>query len=318
MSGFANQIIGGLSKLIRPAIQSPNYKPSSAGWTINQDGSAEFNDATFRGTVVINSAGTALLVYDGTPAAGNLILSLSAFAGNDVYGNNYPGGICTTNANGTASNAGYTARWNPTDPLSGVQPLSLAFINNLQCGLISQPELIVESATSDLVLEAGPASFLRALADNIFIGQAGAALSKMQFGAGAPGGYYHEDGNLSGGITTGGTTFDLQPISGLSDYGTAISGTTWTAPVTAVYLINATIEVKGTFSSGIRTALGINTSTGLLVQDDTPIPAANQWTKQVTLCKYLLAGTTVTITSFMASGTSLSIFNSSFAFHRLL
>lgn len=318
MSGFTDSIVGGVGSLIRQYIKSPNYAKGVSGWSINQDGSAEFNDATFRGTVVIDAAGTSLLIYDGAPAAGNLILSLSAFAGTDVYGNNYPGGICTTNANGTASNAGYTSRWNPTDPLSGVQPLSLAFINNLQCGLISQLELFVQSTTNDLVLQAGPGNFLRALADNIFIGQAGATLSKIQFGAGAPGGYYHEDGNLSGGINTGGTTFNLESIDGLSDYGSAIVGNTWTAPVNAVYLINASIDVHGTFSSGIRTAFAINTSSGLVVQDDTLIPAANQWTKQVTLCKYLLAGTTVTITSFMPSGTSLSIFNSSFAFHRML
>ena len=51
MSGFANSIIGGMSKLIRSAIQSPNYLAHSMGWTINKDGSAEFNDLTVRGTI---------------------------------------------------------------------------------------------------------------------------------------------------------------------------------------------------------------------------------------------------------------------------
>ena len=44
MSGFANSIIGGMSNLIRKAIQSPNYQPGTEGWTVNQDGSAEFNN----------------------------------------------------------------------------------------------------------------------------------------------------------------------------------------------------------------------------------------------------------------------------------
>lgn len=42
-------IVGG-TVLRRPAIQSPNYQTGSAGWTINADGSAEFNNVTVRGT----------------------------------------------------------------------------------------------------------------------------------------------------------------------------------------------------------------------------------------------------------------------------
>jgi hypothetical protein len=40
---------------------------------------------------VINSAG--LFVYEGTPAAGNLIASLAATAGTDSHGNGYTGGV---------------------------------------------------------------------------------------------------------------------------------------------------------------------------------------------------------------------------------
>lgn len=101
MSGFSDPIIGGVQKLIRKAIQSPNYVAGSAGWTINKDGSNEFNNGTFRGTVtastfqgtdfVINS--TAELFYSGTPAAGNLIVSIAPAAGTDSFGNTYPQGI---------------------------------------------------------------------------------------------------------------------------------------------------------------------------------------------------------------------------------
>lgn len=47
---FNNPIAGGLD-LIREALQSPNYVPGSAGWSINQDGFAEFNGVVFRGTL---------------------------------------------------------------------------------------------------------------------------------------------------------------------------------------------------------------------------------------------------------------------------
>jgi hypothetical protein len=47
---FRNPAIAG-SYLVRPAIQSPNYVLGSAGWTINRDGSSEFNSGTFRGSL---------------------------------------------------------------------------------------------------------------------------------------------------------------------------------------------------------------------------------------------------------------------------
>ena len=47
---FSNPIVGGTT-LIRPAIQSPNYVAGVSGWTINIDGSAEFNNVTIRGTL---------------------------------------------------------------------------------------------------------------------------------------------------------------------------------------------------------------------------------------------------------------------------
>lgn len=68
--GFANPVTAGTA-LVIPAINSPNYQAGAAGWTINADGTAEFNGATFRGTVdVIAPDGTEvrLAVANGTAA----------------------------------------------------------------------------------------------------------------------------------------------------------------------------------------------------------------------------------------------------------
>ena len=86
----------GSTVLRRPAIQSPNYSAGSAGWTINSDGSAEFNNLTIRGTFqgtdfVINTNGA--FFYSGTPAAGNLVASMAPVAGTDSFGNNYLAGV---------------------------------------------------------------------------------------------------------------------------------------------------------------------------------------------------------------------------------
>lgn len=100
--GWGNPDFGGTA-LRLAAMRSPNYVAGSQGWTINQDGSVEFNNGTFRGVVtagtfegtnfVINSSGA--FFYSGTPALGNLICSISNAAGTDAEGNGYVSGVGT-------------------------------------------------------------------------------------------------------------------------------------------------------------------------------------------------------------------------------
>lgn len=92
---FRNPILGG-STLLRAAIQSPNFVSGATGWSINRDGSAQFNNLTLRGTFVgadyvQNASGE--FAYSGTPAAGNLIGSIAPAAGTDAYGNAYLAGF---------------------------------------------------------------------------------------------------------------------------------------------------------------------------------------------------------------------------------
>lgn len=94
--GFRNAIVAGAT-LIREAIQSQNYAAGSAGWQINQDGSAEFNNVVIRGGTVVSGLA---LYYNGTPAAGNLIMSIAAAAGTDSFGNAYVKGVGLYGAQG--------------------------------------------------------------------------------------------------------------------------------------------------------------------------------------------------------------------------
>lgn len=117
---FQDDLAAGIV-LVRPALRSPNYQPGSAGWSVNLDGSSEFNDVVVRGTIassnfVSGSAGWQLLntghaefndvtirggttlggsayYYNGTPGAGNLIMSVSSAAGTDPYGNAVVAGL---------------------------------------------------------------------------------------------------------------------------------------------------------------------------------------------------------------------------------
>lgn len=93
--GFRNPIVGGTS-LIRSAIKSPDYVPGSAGWTINKDGTAEFNGLTVRGTFngtdyTVDEDG--IFFYGGPPASGNMTGSWAPMDGTDPYGNSYSAGL---------------------------------------------------------------------------------------------------------------------------------------------------------------------------------------------------------------------------------
>ena len=98
-------VVGGVT-LRRPAIASPDYVADTSGWSINADGSAEFNNLTIRGTFngtdyVINSTG--IFLYSSAPAAGNLVNSITNFSGTDPYGNHYlTGSASYGNSNGQA------------------------------------------------------------------------------------------------------------------------------------------------------------------------------------------------------------------------
>jgi hypothetical protein len=131
--GFANDIIGGAAALIRAAIKSPNYVLGSAGWSINKDGTAEFNNATVRGTLsaativgsliesassgrrttidasgdikVYNASGAVLMWFvnaddaqffyadTGSSTQGALVCSIANAAGTDPFGTTYVTGI---------------------------------------------------------------------------------------------------------------------------------------------------------------------------------------------------------------------------------
>ncbi len=68
--GFANPITGGGGALVRPSIHSPNYAAGAAGWTINADGSAEFNNLTSRGSVTVGTAPTQVMMSPAGTVSG--------------------------------------------------------------------------------------------------------------------------------------------------------------------------------------------------------------------------------------------------------
>jgi hypothetical protein len=121
MSGFENNIVNASNELTRSSMESPNYVHGVSGWTINKDGTAEFNNLTVRGTFyglnfVLNNTG--LFFYSGPPALGNLVLSIvGSVSGTDAYGNVYKPGVAIYKGNALANLI--------VDPTQGVPALNL-------------------------------------------------------------------------------------------------------------------------------------------------------------------------------------------------
>lgn len=84
---FNNPIVAGTT-LVRPAIRSPNYVTGISGWTINADGSAEFNNVVIRGTVIASDFQSSNYVANTTGFDINGITGLVQFNGSVVVGGN--------------------------------------------------------------------------------------------------------------------------------------------------------------------------------------------------------------------------------------
>lgn len=92
MSGFSNPVVaGGILQV--PAIESTNFVSGVRGWRIARNGDAQFNNATFIGSITVLN-GNEIVIYNGAaPALGNIIMALSPAAGSDTAGNTWGPGF---------------------------------------------------------------------------------------------------------------------------------------------------------------------------------------------------------------------------------
>src|SRR6266496_4081684 len=98
-SGFQNPPVGNQGSITRVRFKSPDYSAGVQGWTVNKDGSAEFNNIVIRGGSVVSGT---ILDYSPNPGANNLVHSRSPGGGFDSFGNAYlAGDVSYTNISGT-------------------------------------------------------------------------------------------------------------------------------------------------------------------------------------------------------------------------
>jgi len=93
--GWQHAIAGGQGNLIVTSLKSPNFVTGVSGWTINKNGSAEFNDVTIRGNLVVDNNG-GIFVYAGLPGPGNPPIDWISSANQDPFGNPLPGNVIAT------------------------------------------------------------------------------------------------------------------------------------------------------------------------------------------------------------------------------
>ena len=136
-----NPVVGG-TNLRRQSIRSPNYVPGVSGWTINQDGSAEFNNLTIRGTFfgtnfILNSTG--LFLYSGPPALGNLAASA------------VPGIVAVIDPEGNTAQPGITS-YGSANLWAQLLAGALSFQNAAGQSQLSQ---IIQLGTAELAVTSG-------------------------------------------------------------------------------------------------------------------------------------------------------------------
>lgn len=318
MSGFTDSIVGGVGSLIRKYIKSPNYAPNVSGWSINQDGSAEFNNATFRGTVIIDSTTSALLVYDGTPTLGNLILAISSVAGIDSFGNNYNEGLTFYPVQSGPPEIFSGISWLgfPTinqpyiqgDPIGGTAPVSMSI--NGPSNENDTPQLILgegETVGSQALLTAELVQLNSPVLNN---------LMGYQIGNGAPGGYYSEYVGLPG-LTLASAV--ERAMSGLisaelnSDYGSAfnlVSGI-WTCPVSSYYDFTFYTEYNAGISGRIASFIKTTGGSIIIAQDVDGVSSAYQTCSGT---RYITAGTQIEFTAIQSSGSNKNLAGTPYIF----
>ncbi len=72
---FSNPLTGGDGALIYPRIKSPDYVPGVSGWSIERDGSSEFNDVVMRGELLVRDpdTGSYVRIWNQNPGDGAVI-----------------------------------------------------------------------------------------------------------------------------------------------------------------------------------------------------------------------------------------------------
>jgi hypothetical protein len=215
VSGFGNPIIGGGGGLAYPSIHSPNYVPGNTGWTINKDGSVEFNQGVFRAAV---TAAEMLLNPGPFLMYGNPATVQVTYTASGVF--NVPAGVTQATIGGTGGGQGAirgTGTWDGQGGTGGeyaqdtidLTPLGAYPFTVGAGGAVGAPggDTVIAGNTKTLTARGGgqPTPSTNAI---VHPGGAGAALSGDGGGGGGGAGGSQQSGQ-NGDRTAGGLGGDI-------------------------------------------------------------------------------------------------------------
>lgn len=159
---WTNPIIGGNNELIRTSIKSPDYAVGISGWSINKDGSAEFNNVTVRGTleagpnVAVTSTG--ISVFATSP--GGMNTQINNVSGVNVFGEPVAGGSrASLRAVGNSTTLGGYVELRPPGTSPNGSNTIAASLNSKHetAGVVDVPVLEVVSPYYNLPTSRSPA-----------------------------------------------------------------------------------------------------------------------------------------------------------------
>ncbi len=248
--------------------------------------------------VLSGGVGTALLIYSGTPAFGNLIVAIATVGGQDQFGNKYELGISFPPNDGTNHIAQLTQ-------LGGT--LSLIGSGDGTAAGTTQVNLYGAGTgkAGSLRIFSGGADFSAASAIELSNnGSANPILVNglLRINAGQSGLYYYEEKDLSGIVLASGAVVTLTPtgsIKLLSDYGSAWVGNLWTAPVDSIYNVSGSVGVIGSAANRAFFRFTLN-GARMWEIDEGALPGTQHLTTGGR--KWFFAGDTIQMTALQTSG----------------
>lgn len=274
MSGFANQVIGGLTKLIRDAINSPNFVHNVSGWSINKDGSAEFNDVEARGNITANE----LVVPTGATVGARIVIDSAGLTAYSAANNIVL--FIPVNPNPTALF---------TDIIAGLTANS--GVLTFSGGLTTLNPDPTNANGVEYVFDNGQLQ----LFSNISPGP-----DRFKFGVnGVVGGACYEEANLVGQVVASSTLFGslnnptLPPAAQATDYPSGWSGSIWTAPASGQYTITFSVAFNAWVAASTLAMQVLRNGTAAtnVIAQKNDMEAAGS--NNVTLTKYIVAGDTL-------------------------
>jgi hypothetical protein len=122
---WSDPIAANDGSLIFPAIKSPNFVSGSAGWRIAYDGTVEFNNGTFRGTLVIGTSPQTTVDTNGITVVGaNQTMTVNDNTGFEVVRTSLDGRRAQLDLlNSTGNAASARLALNPVTPTAGANTI---------------------------------------------------------------------------------------------------------------------------------------------------------------------------------------------------